>query len=145
MLCVVALLSVSCGGSDPAPTATPDPDAAARAFLVDRLERFSKGQFGPDWDVLHPAQQALVDRDHYIACSQAAGIPDFSVRAIESYHEPIEVPGTGLRPDSVAVTVELTAQDGTKSTLTPHAVDVDGGWRWIIGDPAAYAGGACPQ
>lgn len=132
---LVGLAFVGCGGGSDEQS----PEDAVEA----RFEMFSKGQHGPEWELLHPAQQALVPKDLYVQCSAAIDTPDFEAKATESYEETVTIPGTDQRAESVAVTVEVSSS-GAKETWTVHVFDVDGTWRWAL-DPEPYKAGKCPS
>lgn len=136
---VLAVLVAACGGGD---------DAGGHSDAVAAFERqfdlLSDGQFGRQWDELHPAQQELVARDDYVACmtDQAAGLDITSVDVEETFTESITVPGTAVEADSVAITARVVAKVAgveDETTDTYHEVEVDGGWRWVTDDPDRLA------
>jgi hypothetical protein len=134
---VVVLLAVACGGNG-----LDHPDAAEAAEQFYR--HTSDGQWGRSWDNLHPAHQEIVDRDDYITCAQRNESYDIDgVRAVETFEEPVGLPGTSITTDSVAVTVEIKAGEVT-DRRTSHFVEIDGRWAWILNDPGAYADEGCP-
>ena len=69
------------------------------------IERRAKGQNGPAWDLLVPAQQALIPRTKFLDCGDpdaAVEVKDVSVD--ETYDEEIVIPGTSVTVTSKAVT-----------------------------------------
>jgi hypothetical protein len=103
---------------------------------------FSRGQAGPLWDELVPAEQALVPRATYVSC-QRNGFRLRRFEVLEQYDE--SVPVLTRQMQSTAVSVQVTSDDGI-TTATMHAVKVDGRWRWLLSrsDLAAFRAGRCP-
>ena len=131
---VVALLS-GCGGSS-------SRSESAATFMKRVTVEFSRGQAGPLWDQLIPAEQRLVPRATYVSCARN-GFRLRTFKVLQQYDESVsvlthEVPAT-------AVSVQVTSDDGI-TTATLHAVKVDGAWRWILAraDLAAFRAGRCP-
>lgn len=126
-----------CGGDDSGPSAG---GQSAGDYVTKLLGYVDKGQWGPEWDSLHPAQQALVSRDAYITCATKKTVPNVSaVKVLETYSEDVAIPGTSTRAASTAVTVEYTASlAGRKDTAkaTFHVFVIDGHWRWVLSDPS---------
>lgn len=111
-----------------------------------QLELESKGQWGRLWDELHPAQQAVVDRDLFASCAQRSTDSPLvfdDIDFIESFEEPITVAPMDEPVESVALTYRLAL--GSESvTRTTHQVLVDGTWRWSLISVEDYADGECP-
>lgn len=153
MLAVCGLLAIgallgACGGGDSKSLATPKTGESAGDAVTRQLNLLSNKQFGPEWDELHPAQQALIPRDAYIQCGAKGNLPAISdVSVTTTYNEAVTIPGTQQKADSTAVTVKLTARLGAQTqqlTQTFHEFVVDGHWRWTVADPSLYANGKCP-
>lgn len=145
-LFVVAVLGgllVACGGGDDVESAG---DAMKRQYgLLD------KSQWSRYYDELHPAQQAIVNRDRFADCSaKNRGTISFnSVKVLETFDEEWPVSGTDIRGASKAVTIEIDAQSGSQNQKvkhTGHQFNVDGKWRWVMGPEAieAFKQGQCP-
>ena len=133
------LLLAACGGGD-------DSGGSAGDAVIQQMQQLSRGQMGRQWDDLHPAQQALIPRDHFVQCGGIEVNID-GTKVIETYEEEVLIPGTDQRVQSTAVTVEMTFSSGEAKrtqTQTFHEILVDDEWRWIVADPAAYADGQCP-
>ena len=163
----VALIACGDGGSDTndaarqarapkAPATTLSREARHRAAIEATRRVFDhadKGQWGPSWDLLHPAQQAFVPKDLFVRCRSeaASGINIDEVRILETYDEHIPIPGTTTQTESVAVTVQLTATIGALGKQTDketvHAIEVNGVWRWTVTDAhaTAFKVGKCPE
>lgn len=141
---LLAALLAACGDDDGGGP------GSAGDYITHLLSLVDKRQFGPEWDSLHPAQQALVPREKYIACSTDARLPGVSgTDVLETYSEAVEIPGTTQLVDSTAVTVNIHETQGAlkhDAKQTFHAVLLDGSWRWFLPDSAvsAYAAGRCP-
>lgn len=130
-----AALAACGGGSSDKSTETAG-DAVKRQFAF-----ISDGQFGREWDELHPADQAVVSRDHFERCGAGKSVNIDSVTVKETYDDTITVAGADTA--SKAVTVELKS-GSAKDTRTFHEVMVDGKWRWVIADTSSYSNGKCP-
>ncbi len=149
----VVILMAGCGGRSAKTSGGVPPTPARTESAGDALTRqlgfIEKGQWGRNWDELHPAQQAIISRDHYQECAQRAGhvFNITNVKVLETYDEPTDIPGTTLHAPSTAVTVELTVdQPGQAKTqkTTLHEFLVDGRWRWTVAAAEQYAGSTCP-
>ena len=136
IITVAALALVACGGSSEQSAS----DAAEQMYSY-----MGKGQFGRDYDMLHPAHQAVVARERFIECAQgSAGFSVSKVGAEEEFDEDYDVARVGLIPTR-AVTLKYNIGE-LEQHRTIHMVDVDGSWRWIMGedDLSAYESGNCP-
>lgn len=132
-------LAVALALQPPDPTPS-DPQATAQGVVQAVWGDYLNGRWGPAWDMLHPAQQALIPRDTFIErmSSEIGALPaGVNVEVVGTYREPITIPGTALSASSTAVTTELS--DGGQSTsrrITTHAVQVGGAWRWVMSTDA---------
>lgn len=118
-------------------------NAAAEAEMLRQLDWFYKGQYARVYTRLHPAQQALVSRERYIECNNAAR-QDVKMKVIESYRDYVQILGTTKTANATEVTVRFTFHDGASVTHTFPLVDIGGGdWRWL-NDPSEYDNGGCP-
>jgi hypothetical protein len=139
---VLAVLSAAaCGGGSGG--AGSGGKESAKAFVQRITTEFSRGQAGRLWDELAPPDQAIVSRARYAACQGNEGFVLKSVKALDSYSEPVDVDGSTERSD--AVTLQVTSDTGV-TTATIHAVPIAGKWHWILSsaDRAAFRGGTCP-
>ena len=138
---LVAVIATGCGSSGGSSAGT-GPKSAAD-FISQVTTQFSRGQAGPLWDTLHPADQAVVSRARYMACQSNEGFDLQKFKVLETYADTVDL--AGKQTPSTAVSVKVTADDGI-TTATMHAVKLDGKWRWILSpaDYAAYAKGKCP-
>lgn len=138
-LALLATIGVACGGGDGDKEGGDSPDAA----ILRLFDQLDKGQWGRQWEDLHPAHQAVVSRDSFIACASEVQIDLDSVEVLEVYDEPVSVEGASL--PSKAVTVRLEAGPSSDEQ-TFHLLDVEGEWRWVMSDDAltAYRAGECP-
>lgn len=135
---LVATVTTSCGGGSAG-----GQGSAAADFIRQVTTQFSRGQSGPLWDELHPADQAVVMRAHYMACQSNSGFDLTKFKVLQTYPDTIEV--AGKTTPSTAVSVRVTSEDGI-TTTTMHAVHVKGTWRWVLSqaDYTAYKHGKCP-
>ena len=143
---LVALLATGCGGSsNPGSAGSPGQTTQSAADFISQVTtQFSRGQTGPLWDTLHPADQAVVSRARYMACQSNEGFDLLKLRILQTYADTVAIAGKST--PSTAVTLRTTADDGT-TTATMHAVKVNGRWRWILSpaDYAVYKSGKCPS
>lgn len=139
---LVSALVAGCGSSGTSSTAKSGGSAADFIRLV--TTQFSRGQTGPLWDSLIPADQAIVSRARYMECHPASGFDLQKFKVLQTYADTVVVAGKAT--PSTAVSVRVTADDGV-TTATMHAVRVKGTWRWILSpaDAAAYQQGKCPS
>ena len=117
---------------------------SAGDFISQVTTQFSRGQAGPLWDTLHPADQAAVSRARYMVCQTNEGFDLQKFKILDTYADTIVIAGKAT--PSTAVSVQVTSDDGI-TTATTHAVKLKGGWRWILppADYAAYKRGKCPS
>ncbi len=136
-----AAVLTGCGGSGGGSTVR---GAQSAADFIDQVTlQFSRGQTGPLWDTLHPADKAIVSRARYMACHTSSGFDLQKFKVLQTYPDKVEIAG---RPTpSTAVSVRVTSDDGV-TTATMHAIKVKGTWRWMLSpsDYAAYKNGKCP-
>ena len=135
---LAAVLGAGCGGGGGAGKAQTAPE-----FIRQVTMQFARGQSGPLWDTLHPADQAVVSRARYMACESNEGFDLTKIRILQTYPDSVQVAGKAV--SSTAVSLQVTADDGT-TTATMHTVKVGSGWRWILSpkEYAIYAKGKCP-
>ncbi|MGH2610812.1 MAG: hypothetical protein ACRDHF_17160 [Tepidiformaceae bacterium] len=146
LLVAFAALPVACGGSNDAPGIEGSPESA----LGQVLTMVSKEQWGREWESLHPDQQTLVARGKFVSCSKGAdSVRITSLKVLDVSDEEADIPGTGNRAASKAVTAEYGLMEGSQrgtSVDTFYLFDVDGRWRWVLPKASveAYKAGSCP-
>ena len=132
--------------------------AAARTTASDFAGQWyrwlSNGQWDRMYTTLHPAQQAFVTRDRFVACYQKAEIPAFDVlgwKTVDVLHVKTLIPGTKMRSWSTVVTLRVKLKDPDTGRTesgghTAHLFLVKGHWRWIVpaSDASAFKAGRCP-
>jgi hypothetical protein len=133
---LVVLAAAGCGGSG-------QPSNSAATFVRQVTTEFSRGQSGPLWDQLLPADQRVVTRARFVACQANEGWDLKNINVLQTYSDPVNV-GTKTIP-ATAVSVRVTSESGV-TTATMHAVSSSGHWHWILqpSDRSAYAAGRCP-
>lgn len=136
---LVAAVLTGCGGGG-----TAGGQQSAGDFIRQVTTQFSRGQTGPLWDTLHPADQAIVGRARYMACHTSSGFDLQKFKVLQTYADTVDIAGKAT--PSTAVSVRVTADDGV-TTATMHAVRLNGKWRWILSpaDYTAYKQGKCPS
>lgn len=118
--------------------------AGAAAAMKQQFTMLSEGQLGLEWNQLHPAQQALIPKAHYVECgSTTAGHAFTGFKVKDAYWEVATIPGTDVTARTLALTVTYSL-DGVEATSTFHEIKVGRRWRWAVASPAAFAGGDCP-
>ena len=161
----LALVAVSCGGggtktvtlagtSTPSTTTAEEPSESPSDF-TERIDRYYvRGQYGREWDYLHPGHQRLITREQYAACAGEDAPSDLTgdetVKVLEVYDDAIHVRGIPQQT-SKAVSVQLRQpfEGGSApvpgGAFTQHAVQVGDQWRWILSDKfvAAIRRGEC--
>ncbi len=135
---LVVAVAAGCGGGSKSGT------QSAADFVHRVTVEFSRGQAGPLWDSLHPADQAVVGRARYVACQSNVGFDLKRFKVLQTYPDNVSV--AGKPTPSTAVSVQVTSDDGI-TTATMHAVSINGTWRWILSptEYRAYGQGKCPS
>jgi hypothetical protein len=162
VLVLVAVLVASCGGGNgedepqagkTTATTTTAPEQGAGDYMKELIEQALRGQYGRNWETLHPAHQAVVSRERDDTCESetedSAGATKIDVAVVDTYEEPVRVEGDGT-VDSTAVTLRFTYNNPltgkpAEEHTTVHAVAVGGKWKWILTpkDYAAFKKGQC--
>jgi hypothetical protein len=139
---VAVLLAAGCGSSGG--SSGGGGSQSATDFITQVTTQFARGQSGPLWDTLHPADQAVVSRARYMACQSNSGFDLLKIKVLQTYADTIDVAGTST--PSTAVSLRVSAEDGT-TTATMHAIKLNGKWRWMLSpaDYVAYKSGKCPS
>ena len=123
---------------------------SAGAFVKRHLQYEVNGEWGRDWDELHPLQQRVITRSQYVYCKEG----EFkyrgneTVRVDDTYDNPIDVPGipaARIMGASVAILSPGETREIGDTNFTDHAVKVEDGWRWILTgrELDVYRRGAC--
>ncbi len=134
----------------PTPTPLPTPAESVADFWTRKLQAEGRGDWGPTWDALHPAQQTLMTRDRYITCSNANKLTGAVVMKILGTREEMFGPAeVGVQPPALttAVTINMSIAGEPAETFTVHTWNIAGRWRWAL-DQASYEAfkkGACPD
>jgi hypothetical protein len=125
--------------------------SSAGSFLRDVIHMKTKQQFGRMYSSLHPAQQAVVDRDLYIDCEyQKAEALGMSLKltgwkTVKTSPQKMRIPATDVIAEVTKVTYTWSVNGLSLGTDTSTAVRVAGRWKWILGskDAVAYKVGRC--
>ena len=140
---VVVLLTVSCGGgsaakSSPTSAETPAPSAAtagadspAAHAMKQLLDVFSRQDWNAAYDLLHPAERKLVDRDLFVRCSKQGSNSPPTFTDVRVTREVTEhntaIPGTDVKQDSQLLTVEVNANGSPlKQDMHQYSVTASG-------------------
>lgn len=105
-----------------------------------QFELLLTGQAGRLYKLLHPAQQAIIDRDEYIRCAstQVAGLELKGFEVQDVYKQRVTIPGTNVNAKGYAVVVRSTVSNGLMEqtdTDTFHEFKTPKGWRFAVDDP----------
>ena len=153
-LIALALVATSAHGARPRP-ATGANAVSAGAFIRTVLDLRMSRRYAHLYSKLHPAQQAFISRDQFIACEnhrdEAYGLTVKLVafKLIKSFEQTIFIPGTRQRVESTAAKYKYTVRTAGGSTFSitddSHAVRVNGLWKWLVTkkDASAYKAGRC--
>lgn len=138
-------LATACGGGGATSKSPADVSrtGSAAQFIEQVTTAFSRGQAGRLWDVLHPADKAVVTRARYMACQGNEGFDIKKIRLLDTYADPVSI--AGVQHAATAVSLRVTSDDGV-TTATMHAVRAGGTWHWVLSatDYGAYRAGRCP-
>ena len=151
------------GGDDPAesptaegtplrPTATPAPEGTRTDGAIESPERalqrqielLNDGDFGEEWDELHPAQQSLVPRQLFMDCL-APNDFQLTLDIIETKDGELALSQEQGTP-AKRISARLSSEGETLDREF-FEILVDTRWRWVITDMAqlnAYRAGVCP-
>lgn len=115
-----------------------DAGSAAREQLF--LE--ARGQWGAQWDMLHPAHQEVVARDQFVACGEPSELSEVVV--LVEFNEELDVARLG-RVTTRVVTYSAT-RNGVAEADALRMISADGAWRWLMSptELAVYQSGRCP-
>lgn len=148
LLTILAMVAVACGGGG-GETGPKEGESAENA-MERQFGYLDKGQWGKQWEELHPGQQASVPKEKFISCRSDTSVDISSLEVLETYEEAIDIAGVPEK-SSTAVTVKLKGNFGVfgteeETTDTFHEILHDGAWRWVIPeeDVKAYRRGDCP-
>jgi hypothetical protein len=117
-------------------------ESSAGAAAREQILLGARGQYGLQWDMLHPAHQEVVSRDLFTDCGRIRDISD--VQVIVEFNEETQVPRLGQVTTRV-VTYTLT-EDGQSTAEAIRMVSANGQWRWVMepSDLSIYQAGRCP-
>lgn len=154
-LLIPAALFAACGGGDDDDSAGDSAGANTIDLEKDKgdafkaLERQIKfladGQSSRAYDELHPSQRKLFTKEQYGKCVEdAAAFDNVKLTLKEAFLEKADaIPGTSEAADSIALTVELKADDFDGQTDTFHEFKVDGKWYFVVADADEVIKGTC--
>jgi hypothetical protein len=102
----------------------------------------ARGQFGEQWDNLHPAHQEVVPRDRFIACGRPSALSEITI--ILELNEDTQVSRLGNMETRI-VTYSAT-RNGESVVDALRMVSYAGDWRWVMDATSldVYEAGRCP-
>lgn len=137
LVALILIVLVGACGDD----ATADREESLEHFIDRHIGALSDEEWGRYFDSVHPAQQALFDREEFIACAATSGageVPRFDdIRIVEQVEDTLEVPGTDTAITTTAATLEVDLGDETDSA-TFHFAKVDDEWYGFLTDPTVF-------
>ena len=143
----IALLSVLAVASGTASAAQPKPEDV----LVQALRFLSLGQYGREYNLLHPGQKKLIRRQLFVDCWTRSPVPKFdivSVKKFDQYRDPIKLVGVPQRvAQAVTFRIVVRSSGQTESfNQTWNAVRVGNKWVWVLPNASvrAFRRGTCP-
>jgi hypothetical protein len=120
--------------------------------VAEKVLRYDfKGQYGRAWDLLAPAQQAVVSRRSYQRCQQPYRSPAKldEVKAVGVSKHPLHLAGiAGQRVNLVILRFKSSARDQTvTATVNFYVISIGRDWRWLLDRPSisSYSSGSCPE
>jgi hypothetical protein len=122
----------------------------ALAAMREQFELIEKEEWGPVWDRLHPAQQAVLSKEAFAASAATRWGSTLDLRELHLIRVTSgrnDVPGTAVRDPGFRIEARLVGEDKGGPFDGPSTYvefKVDDGYRWAVKDPAAYQGGQCP-
>ncbi len=148
---LILALATSCSSNDqhvlPAPSATPVGGAhdlaGAQASVVEQFADISRDDRGAEWDLLHPAHQALITRERWISCNSSRHL-NLKVKVVDSKYVHASIPALG---DTDAWQLRIDITGNIKETVeSVYRVERDGRWRWVLDAPGVehVRNGQCP-
>jgi len=134
-----------------------EPSAAPGPVAAKIVQEGLTGRYSAEWDALHPAFKAIVDRARFAACERQGSklLGKLTIKSVESEPGPPvgkgTVPIVGTTRYLALVTVSITytpaghAQDQLARLQIP-LIPYDGRWVRALGqdDVDAYKAGRCP-
>lgn len=143
-LMLAAVMLAGCGGSESKGGSGTAEDALRRG-----IEYQNARQFGKEWELLPPVQQAFIAQERWIECRTKTPAVTYSdIKVLESRPEPFTITGTDMKADSTAITFQVQARAGTLAETqktTAHLVLIDGRWRIPSNKGDDYKAGRCPN
>jgi len=112
------------------------------------LDVFSRQDWNVAYDLLHPAERKLVDRDLFVRCSKQGSNSPPTFTDVRVTREVTEhntaIPGTDVSQDSELLSLELNA-NGSPLKQDMHQYSVNGQWYWATTEDAmkALVAGKC--
>ncbi|HEX5166986.1 MAG TPA: hypothetical protein VFV93_16385 [Thermomicrobiales bacterium] len=103
-----------------------------------------EGNWGAVYDELHPAQQAVVNRDSFVQCRSQITAPPYTVVVTQVGHDTMTAPEIYDR-NSWAVLYNLQLEGYETISSRSHVYDEDGQLSWYMDEPSmdAFRAGGC--
>jgi hypothetical protein len=144
---VVALcaLLMACGEDDAADSAESAGGEEGAAELAQALaESAIAGDWGAVYDDLHPAQQAVVNRDLFVSCRATLTAPPYNVSTTQVGHDAMTAPEI-FDEDAWAVMLSFQLDGYESLTHTMHIYQDDDATSWYMNQTSidAFRAGRC--
>ncbi|HYI16366.1 MAG TPA: hypothetical protein VEX37_13305 [Thermomicrobiales bacterium] len=146
LLIAAIALTVACGEDEGATTsdATPETIGQVEEVATRGLTAAISGDWGAVYDDLHPAQQAVVNRDLFVECRSQVAAPPYSILVTQTGHDTMTAPEIYDR-SSWAVLFDLQLEGYETISSRMHIYDTDGQLSWYMGQVSmdAFRAGRC--
>jgi hypothetical protein len=133
LLIVALLLTVACGDDGDAGDSSPTTETmqAVENLATQVLTSSISGDWGAVYDKLHPAQQAVVNRDLFVQCRSQITAPPYTVLVTQVGHDTMTAPEIYDR-SSWAALYDLQLEGYETISSRSHIYDEDGQLSWYM-------------
>jgi len=146
LLIVAIMVTVACGDDGEAgeSNATTETMQAVEELATQVLTSSIGGDWGAVYDKLHPAQQAVVDRNLFMQCRSQVTAPAYAILITQVGHDTMTAPEIYDR-SSWAVLYDLQLEGYETISSRSHVYDEDGQLSWYLDEPniEAFRAGRC--
>ncbi len=133
LLIAAIALTVACGEDEGANSsdATAEMVDQAAEVATRGLTAAISGDWGAVYDDLHPAQQAVVNRDKFVECRSQVTAPPYAITVTQVGHDTMTAPEIYDR-SSWAVLYDLQLEGHETISSRVHIYDEDGQMSWYM-------------
>lgn len=144
VILLAALFISACGIGDDDSDSAEDSTAAVNEFAVDTVTAAIAAEWDEVYNRLHPGQQAVVNRDLFIACRVQVSIPPYSVAVNQTGHSAMVAPEIFER-ESWSVEMSLTHEGFEPVATTLNVYQEESTTSWYLDQASidAFRAGQC--